>query len=277
MRGRPVGAPDEQRLQPERLAARLEVAEARLGERLRSPRACMLDEDEARAPPAPFPQAARRAARSRRSASRQFDRRADVACRKHFPYNSLTRGAQGGPILRTCGASALVLATLLAFGAVLVTSAVRPTTTGRSRSRAPTGSVQVRATGAVIGRITGLGTLRITDSDTSTGGTLQLYCPDGKVDISSTTPDPDDKTIALLGSNIRFRIVGGSFRFTASGGGINLSVVGKGHVVLDGRFVPVRAGRRLHRRHLLGERRRPRRRCRPTRRSSWTPPRRRRL
>ena len=136
----------------------------------------------------------------------------------------------------------LVFVTLLAFGAVLVTSAGAADDNGTLSVQGADGQVQVRATGAVIGRITDLGTLRLTDSDTSTGGTLQLYCPDGRVDISSTTPDPDDKTVLCSSSNIRFRIVGGSFRFTASGGGINLSVVGKGHVVLDGRFVPVGQG-----------------------------------
>jgi hypothetical protein len=136
----------------------------------------------------------------------------------------------------------IVLVTLLAFGAALVTSASAADDNGTLSVQGADGQVQVRATGAVIGRITDLGTLRITDTDTTTGGTLQLFCPDGKVDISATTPNPSDKTLLCASSDIRFRIVGGSFRFTASGGGINLSVVGKGHVVLDGKFVPVGQG-----------------------------------
>jgi hypothetical protein len=132
----------------------------------------------------------------------------------------------------------LVLVTVLALGAALVTTASAADDDGTLSVQNAAGTVQVRATGAVIGRIIGVtnqsSTLKITDADTAEGGQLQLFCPDGKQNISAQTQDPDDKTVLCTGENIRFRLVGGAFRLTASGSGINLSVVGKGHVTLTG-------------------------------------------
>jgi hypothetical protein len=136
----------------------------------------------------------------------------------------------------------LVLVTLLALGAALVSTAGAADDNGTLSVEGATGQVQVKATGAVIGRITELGTLRITDPDATAGGSLQVFCPSGKQDVSGTTLDPDDKVVVCTSENIRFRLVGGSFRFTASGGGINLSVVGKGHVTLSGTYVQVGQG-----------------------------------
>jgi hypothetical protein len=142
----------------------------------------------------------------------------------------------------------LVLVTLLALGAGLVTTASAADDDGTLSVQAAAGLVQVRATGAVIGRIHPSGvdtaTLRITDPDPASGGTLQLSCPDGRTNISAQTPDPDDRTIVCsgTGTDIRFRLVGGAFRLSATGSGINLSVVGKGHVMLAGTLTPVGSG-----------------------------------
>jgi uncharacterized protein YdeI (BOF family) len=136
----------------------------------------------------------------------------------------------------------LALVTTLALAAGLVATASAADGDGTLSVQGAAGLVQVRATGATIGRITDQGTLRITDSDVTAGGSLQLFCPDGKQDVSAATANPDDKTVVCTGANIRFRIVGGSFRFTASGGGINVSIVGQGHVTLSGAYFPVGQG-----------------------------------
>jgi hypothetical protein len=136
----------------------------------------------------------------------------------------------------------LVLVTMLALGAGLVTTASAADDDGTLSVQAAAGLVQVRATGAVIGRLTNFGSVRITDADATDGGALQLFCPDGKQNISAQTLDPDDKTVVCTGENIRFRLVGGAFRLAINGSGINLSLVGKGHVVLAGTVTPVGTG-----------------------------------
>ena len=44
----------------------------------------------------------------------------------------------------------------------------------------------------------------------------------------------DDKTDLYRGTRVRFRIIGGGFRIVVRGRGINLSLVGKGNVTLNG-------------------------------------------
>jgi len=46
--------------------------------------------------------------------------------------------------------------------------------------------------------------------------------------------DRDDKTTVYAGTKVRFRLVGGTFRVRVVGTGVNLSVVGKGQVTLNG-------------------------------------------
>ena len=46
--------------------------------------------------------------------------------------------------------------------------------------------------------------------------------------------EKNDTTTTWRGTKVRFRIIGGSFRIVVRGRGINLSLVGKGNVTLDG-------------------------------------------
>lgn len=46
--------------------------------------------------------------------------------------------------------------------------------------------------------------------------------------------DRNDTTTTWRGNRVRFRIIGGSFRVVVKGRGINLSLVGKGNVKLEG-------------------------------------------
>jgi hypothetical protein len=99
------------------------------------------------------------------------------------------------------------------------------------------GVVQVRARGGVMGRVT-RGSVQLTDVNEGDGGTAMLKC-DNEVatDRSDSTLDPDDTVKWCTGSNIRFRLVGGSFRLFVTGVGVNVSVVGKGRVTLVGKSI----------------------------------------
>jgi hypothetical protein len=46
--------------------------------------------------------------------------------------------------------------------------------------------------------------------------------------------EKNDTTTTWRGTKVRFRIIGGSFRIVVRGRGINLSLVGRGNVTLDG-------------------------------------------
>src|SRR5438132_1633550 len=137
----------------------------------------------------------------------------------------------------------LALMALLALSAAgLATTATAADDDGTLSVEAAVGLVQVKATGAVVGRITTWGKLKITDPDPGDGSGLQISkCPD-KQDLSSTTLDPNDRSIVCTGADIRFRLVGGAFRLVISGSGVNLTVVGKGHVTLSGTVTPVGVG-----------------------------------
>jgi hypothetical protein len=137
----------------------------------------------------------------------------------------------------------LVLLALLALGAAgIATSATAADDDGTLSVQGAVGLVQVKASGAVVGRITTWGRLKITDPDPGDGSGLQISkCPD-KQDLSANTLDPNDRAIVCTGADIRFRLVGGAFRLTINGSGVNLSVVGKGHVTLAGTVTPVGTG-----------------------------------
>jgi hypothetical protein len=101
------------------------------------------------------------------------------------------------------------------------------------------GVVSVTAEGGVIGRIAQYGTVRLTDIDATDGSGLpRVWSPEGcdnlVKNLSDTTLNPDDKVIVCRGTDVRFRLIGGSFRVLVTGEGINLSVVGQGTWKLTG-------------------------------------------
>jgi hypothetical protein len=91
------------------------------------------------------------------------------------------------------------------------------------------GTIVIRATGGFIGRFD-RGTISIVDpiEDDGTGPIVS-----GAERVRYVTYD---KTV-YAGTNVRFRLVGGRFRAVIRGTGIDLSVVGRGMVVLDGRGI----------------------------------------
>jgi hypothetical protein len=117
-----------------------------------------------------------------------------------------------------------VLAVLVITG----TAAARPTLApdGALSVKNADGRVVMIGKGVVIGRF-GKGQLTVKDPNPNDGTKPIVTGADG-------TESLGEKTTRYSGSNIRFRIIGGSFSLTVFGTDIDLSAVGRGMVTLDG-------------------------------------------
>jgi hypothetical protein len=123
---------------------------------------------------------------------------------------------------------------LLIF-AVLIALAV-PATSG-ARARGPNdgtlsvrdgrGTIVISARGGVIGSFA-RGSVTISDPVDGDGS--------GPIVTGEDFPpiERNETTTTWRGTRVRFRIIGGAFRIVVRGRGINLSVVGKGNVTLNG-------------------------------------------
>ena len=88
------------------------------------------------------------------------------------------------------------------------------------------GRVVVNGRGGVIGRLV-KGQVTIKDPNPNDGtGPI--------VNGADSTASLGDHTTRYSGANIRFRIIGGSFTVTALGNGLDMSVIGRGLVTMDG-------------------------------------------
>ena len=88
------------------------------------------------------------------------------------------------------------------------------------------GTFTVSARGAVIGSFV-RGKVIITDP-VDGDGTGPIVSGD------DWQKDRDEKTTVYGGTKVRFRMIGGTFRIRVIGTGVNLSVVGRGTVTLNG-------------------------------------------
>ena len=88
------------------------------------------------------------------------------------------------------------------------------------------GTVTISGRGGVIGSFA-RGSVRISDPIDG-DGTGPIVTGD------EWSKDRDATTTTWGGNKVRFRIIGGSFRIVVKGRGINLSLVGRGNVTLDG-------------------------------------------
>jgi hypothetical protein len=86
--------------------------------------------------------------------------------------------------------------------------------------------VLIASKGVVIGRV-GNGQVTIKDPNPSDGPGPIVTGADSRESLGA-------KTTRYNGTNIRFRIIGGAYSLTVFGTDIDLSVVGKGMVTLDG-------------------------------------------
>ena len=117
-----------------------------------------------------------------------------------------------------------VLAALVFSGAALATS--NGPGDGALSVKNADGKVVVNGRGGVIGRLD-RGQLTIKDPNPNDGtGPI--------VNGADSTASVGDHTTRYWGANIRFRIIGGSFTVTVSGVGVDMSVIGRGLVTLDG-------------------------------------------
>ena len=89
------------------------------------------------------------------------------------------------------------------------------------------GTITISARGGVIGSFA-RGSVTISDP-VDGDGTGPIVSGDDFPPI-----ERNDTTTTWRGTKVRFRIIGGSFRIVVRGRGINLSLVGKGNVTLDG-------------------------------------------
>ena len=86
--------------------------------------------------------------------------------------------------------------------------------------------IVVQAKGGLIGRCDAC-TLTIKDPNPDDGSGPIVSGAELRHDINDTTT-------RWIGGNMRFRIIGGRFTVGVSGGGVDLSVIGKGQVTLQG-------------------------------------------
>jgi hypothetical protein len=122
---------------------------------------------------------------------------------------------------------------LLTF-AMLIALAVPASSAARERSpndgtlsvRDARGTIILSARGGVIGSFA-QGSVRIVDPVEGDGTGPIVSGDEFRKEI-------DEKTDIYRGTKVRFRIIGGAFKVVIKGRGINLSLVGKGSVTLNG-------------------------------------------
>jgi hypothetical protein len=90
-----------------------------------------------------------------------------------------------------------------------------------------TGRIMIRASGGFIGRFD-RGSIRVIDPIAEDGTGPVVSGAERSRDLSETTS-------FYSGTKVRFRLIGGKFRILIVGTGVDLSVVGHGTAVLDGR------------------------------------------
>lgn len=118
---------------------------------------------------------------------------------------------------------------MLAALALPAVSGARPqgSSDGTLSVRDARGTITITARGGVIGSFA---QGRVTISDPVDGdGTGPIVTGDDFPPV-----EKNDTTTTWRGTKVRFRIIGGAFRIVVKGRGINLSLVGKGNVTLDG-------------------------------------------
>ena|SRR5207247_2167063 len=123
---------------------------------------------------------------------------------------------------------ALLTFAMLAALALPAASAARDqgATDGTLSVRDARGAVTISVRGGVIGSFA-RGSVRISDP-VDGDGTGPIVTGD------EWSNERDATTTTWGGTKVRFRIIGGAFRIVVRGRGINLSLVGKGNVTLDG-------------------------------------------
>jgi hypothetical protein len=123
---------------------------------------------------------------------------------------------------------ALLTFAMLSALALPAASAAREqgATDGTLSVRDARGTVTISVRGGVIGSFA-RGSVRISDP-VDGDGTGPIVTGD------EWSNERDATTTTWGGTRVRFRIIGGSFRIVVKGRGINLSLVGKGNVTLDG-------------------------------------------
>jgi hypothetical protein len=99
--------------------------------------------------------------------------------------------------------------------------------------KAGVGSVYLNFNGSAVGRLQ-RGSIRVTDPVAGDGVGFEFSNCDVERDKSDTTTNQNDTIKVCLGTNIRFRAIGGKYQVLIRGSGIYLSAVGNGFVTFNG-------------------------------------------
>jgi hypothetical protein len=122
---------------------------------------------------------------------------------------------------------ALLSCALVTFAALIgVARAAEPEGGSLSVGRGK-GVVMLEVRGSILGRLS-VGTLRVTDL--TPNDRYAALVVGRKVTQERSGP----RTVLYRGQGLRFRMLGGGYRVVVRGSGIDLSVVGRGVVTLDG-------------------------------------------
>jgi hypothetical protein len=122
----------------------------------------------------------------------------------------------------------LTFALLAALALPAVSAArIQSANDGTLSVRDARGTITISGRGGVIGSFA-QGRVTITDP-VDGDGTGPIVTGDDFPPVERS-----DTTTTWRGTKVRFRIIGGAFRIVVKGRGINLSLVGKGKVTLDG-------------------------------------------
>lgn len=147
--------------------------------------------------------------------------------RLHFLYMNLIQATRRLPILRPVMRKPLLLLALLALAVPAAALAAPEAGDGSLSVADGRGRVSVQARGGIIGRIE--------------RGSVLVYDLSPE-DTSVPAVSGDDVPVRFVGDGVqyggkgvRFRLVGGAYKIVVNGSGIDLSAVGNGFVVLEGK------------------------------------------
>jgi hypothetical protein len=129
----------------------------------------------------------------------------------------------------------LVWISVLAFAlaAPAVGLALSGDNDGTLSVKAGVGRVSLNFNGSAVGRLQH-GSIQVTDLVAGDGVGFEFTNCDVERDKSDTTTNRNDTIRVCLGTNIRFRAIGGRYQVLIRGSGIYLSAVGNGFTTLNG-------------------------------------------
>jgi hypothetical protein len=126
-----------------------------------------------------------------------------------------------------------ISALAFAFAAPAVGFALSGNDDGTLSVKAGVGRVSLNFNGSAVGRLQ-RGSIQVTDPVAGDGVGFEFTNCDLERDKSDTTTNRNDTIRVCIGTNMRFRAIGGKYQVLIRGSGIYLSAVGTGLATLNG-------------------------------------------